>query len=107
MMSSWHWAVGVGRGGAKLKMSTNSILDRSEATATMLLSRWGTNNPGLDMTGVYLRVLEGRPFWLIVFYQLMAAKNRRACGGAAARANYMPNLLFPRMGGRGSTRCVV
>ena len=74
--------------------------DKSEATATTLLSRWGMNDPGSDMTGVHLRVLWGRPVWPVAFYQLMAAENRRAhVVGLKVQADYTPMPLAPRMGG--------
>ena len=41
------------------KILLSPMSDESEATAMTLSSQWGTNDPGLDMTGVHLRVLGG------------------------------------------------
>ena len=72
----------------------------SESTTTTLSRRWGTNDPGLDMTGVHLRVMGGRPVWPVAFYQLMAAENRRAhVVGLKVQVDYTPTPLAPRMGG--------
>jgi len=82
------------------KMSSSPMSDESEATATTSSSLRGTNDPGLDMTGVHLRVLGGRPVWPVAFYQLMAAEVRRMhVVGLKVQADYTPMPLAPRMGG--------
>jgi hypothetical protein len=70
--------------------------DELEATATTSLS----HDPGLDMTGVHLRVLGGRLVWQVAFYQLMAAENRQAhVVELKTLVDYTPTPLAPRMGG--------
>ena len=66
----------------------------------MLSSRWGKNDPGLDMTGVHLRVLGGRPVWPVAFYQLVATENQHAhVVELKTLADYTPNPLAHHMGG--------
>ena len=81
------------------KMLSSTMLDESEATTTTSSSRWGTS-PGLDMTGVHLKVLGGHPIWPVAFYQVMAAENWRAhMVELMMMVDYTRMPLAPWMGG--------
>ena len=81
-------------------MSSSPTSDNSESTATTSSRRWGENDPGLDVTGVHLKVMGGRPVWPMAIYKLMAAEDRRAfVVGLQVQADYTPMPLAPQMGG--------
>ena len=98
---------GRGRSGATWGREKNSVMMSvtemsagSDDSLSTTASGWGLGDPGMGLTGVYLRVLGGRPVWPLAFHELAATSNRRMhVEQRMAGVDFVPDRLGPRTAG--------
>ena len=102
MSPRWRGRSGAAWGRQKISvtMSETDKTVSSDDSLSTTASGWGLGDPRMGLTGVYLRVLGGRPVWPLAFHKLAATSNRRVhVEQRMAGVDFVPDRLGPRTAG--------